>query len=263
MADRLAPGDLFVTTRKKPDPDEVADAQGIAHRFALPFAERAGRSIAHHARETGRPVGLVVKREAITVVQGSRRLGFPPNLAARRVGDAGRTDHFIASSGIGPGDHVLDCTCGMGADAIVAAQTVGPTGRVVALEADPILALIVARGLARYGAAPALIPAMRRIEHLAAHADTFLAALPDKSFDIVALDPMFAWPQEGAHGLDLVRLFASDWSPSPATIKHAARVARRAVVMADGAPGPRPPALAVPIVSRDRRRWWGRIDCTS
>ncbi|MEC7762307.1 MAG: class I SAM-dependent methyltransferase [Pseudomonadota bacterium] len=263
MADRLTPDDLFVTTRKKPDPDEEAEARALAARFTMPYADRAGRSIAHHARETARPTALVVKREALIIVQGTRRLGFHPNLSARRVGDAARTDHYLASAGIAPGDHVLDCTCGMGADAIVAAHAVGPTGRVVALEADPILALIVARGLAHYDAAPALIPAMRRIEHLTAHADTFLTAQPDKSFDVVALDPMFAWPQEGAHGLDLIRLFASDWSPSPDTIAEATRVARRAVVMADGIPGPRLSALGIPIVSRDRRRWWGRIDCTS
>lgn len=262
LADRLTPGDLFVTTRKKPDAEEEADARAIAARFDLPFADRVGRSIAHHARETKRPAALVVKREAIHVVIGERRLGFHPNLAARRVGDATRNDHYIVTAGIGPGDHVLDCTCGMGADAIAAAHAVGSTGRVVALEADTILALIVSRGLAQYDA-PALAPAMRRIDHRQAEADAFLAAQPDKSFDIVALDPMFAWPQDGAHGLDLIRLFASDWAPSRATIAEATRVARRAVVMADGAPGPRLTALNIPIVSRDRRRWWGRIDCAS
>lgn len=260
MTERLTPDDLFVTTRKKPDAAEEADARALAAEFDLPFATRDGRSIAHHARMTGRPGALVVKDTAIHLVHGDRRYGFHPNLAARRIAGRGRQgDHYIRVAGILAGDHVLDCTCGMGADAISAADTVGPSGRVVALEASPILARIVARGLAHDSRTPRLTAAMRRVEVIAAEADTFLAAQPTDSFDVVALDPMFAWPQAGAHGLDLVRLFASDWTPDADTIAQAARVARRAVVMADGAPGPRLQALGIPVVSRDRRRWWGRI----
>lgn len=260
MADRLSAGDLFVTTRKTPHDDETAAAEALAADFALPFVTRAGRSISHHARATGRAGALVLRRDAIHLVTGARRYGFHPNLAARRISDAGQGDQFLAASGIGPGDHVLDCTCGMGADAIIAAHATGAQGRVVALEAAPILARIVSHGLAHAPAPEPLAGAMRRVEHVTAEAAAFLAALPDDSFDLVALDPMFAWPQGGAHGLDLVRLFASNWSPGPATIAEARRVARRAVVMADGAPGPRLAALGIPVVSRNRRRWWGRID---
>lgn len=263
MADRLSLDDLFVTTRKKPNPEEDADARALAAGLALPFVDREGRSIAHHARESGRPAALVLKQAAIHLVLGERRYGFHPNMAVRRVKDGDQGDHYLDVARIGPGDHVLDCTCGMGADAIAAAHAVGDTGRVVALEADPVLANIVGRGLARDIRAPRVTAAMRRIEHRNAEADATLAALPDGSFDVVALDPMFAWPQEGAHGLDLIRFFASDWTPTATTIANATRVARRAVVMADGAPGPRLAALNIPVVSRDRRRWWGRIDGTS
>jgi 16S rRNA (guanine1516-N2)-methyltransferase len=264
LPDRLTPDDLFVTTRKKPDPDEEAEARDLARRFDLPLIARAGCSITYLSGLVGRPAALVVKRTAIHLVRDERRLGFHPNMATRRVmGGAPQGDHFLTVAGIRAGDHVLDCTCGMGADAMTAAHAVGAAGRVVALEAAPILARIVAYGLARYDRSPALAPAMRRIEHLNAEADGFLAAQPDNSFDVVALDPMFETPRDGGHGLDLVRLFASDWVPTRDTIRQATRVARRAVVMADSGPGPRLDALAIPVVSRDRRRWWGRIDSAS
>lgn len=259
---RLAPGDLFVTTRKKPTNAEEASAAALAKRHDLPLVAREGRSIAHHARETGRPAALVVRVDAIHLVSGDARLGFHPNMAARRIAGRGiQGDHYIRVAGIGPGDHVLDCTCGMGADAISAANAVGETGRIAALEAAPILAEIVAVGMAGYGKGSAeLRAAMRRVEIIATRAGDYLAALPPRSFDVVAFDPMFAWPQDGAHGLDLVRAFAVDDVPDAAVLTEACRVARRCVVMADGAPGPRLEALSIPIVSQDRRRWWGRID---
>ncbi|MAM60813.1 class I SAM-dependent methyltransferase [Maritimibacter sp. UBA3975] len=264
MAERLTPADLFVTTRKQPTAEEEADARGLAADFDLPFTPRDDLSITKLRQNIERPGALVVKESAIHLVLGDRRLSFHPNMATRRVAGGGaQGDHFLTIAGIGPGDHILDCTCGMGADAITAAHAVGPKGRVVALEAAPILASIVSRGLARYEASPQLMAAMRRIEHLQTEADTYLAAMPNNSFDVVALDPMFATPREGGHGLDLVRLFASDWVPTATTLDQARRVARRSVVMADSGPGPRLEALGIPVVSRDRRRWWGRIDATS
>lgn len=253
---------LFVTTRKSPSEADVADARALAARHDLPFAPRSGRSIAHHVRDTGRPAALVVKADAIHLVTAEARYGFHPNMAARRVDGRGlQGDHFLRSAMIGPGDHVLDCTCGMGADAITAAHAVGPSGRVVALEAAPILGEIVSRGLARHDKGPpALIAAMRRVEHVTADARAFLATLPDRSFDVVAFDPMFARPRAGGHGLDLVRAFAVDAVPDRALLDAALRVARRCVVMADGTPGPRLAALSIPVVSRDRRKWWGRLD---
>lgn len=262
---QFSAGDLVVTTRKKPTPTEESDAQALATRHRLPFVARDGRSIAHHLRATGRKAALVVKSNAIHLVTEEARLGFHPNMAARRIAGRGvQGDHYLRVAGIGPGDHVLDCTCGMGADAISAAHAVGPTGRVVALEAAPVLAEIVAKGMAGYQTgSPDLSDAMRRVEVIAAHAADYLRDQPDNSFDAVAFDPMFAWPPDGAHGLDLVRAFAVDTVPDAQTLAHAARVARRCVVMADGAPGPRLTDLGVPIVSNERRRWWGRIEAKS
>lgn len=259
---RLASGDLFVTTRKKPTDAEDADARAFSARHGLPFTERLGRSIAHHLRDMGRPAALVLRTDAIHLVTAEARLGFHPNMAARRIAGRGtQGDHYLAVAGIGPGDHVLDCTCGMGADAISAAHAVGATGRVVALEAAPLLADIVARGMRHYAhGSDDMREAMRRVEIIATPAAPYLTTLPDDAFDVVAFDPMFAWPQKGAHGLDLVRAFAVDEVPDRALLDEARRVARRAVVMADGAPGPRLESLNIPIVSRDRRRWWGKLD---
>ena len=102
---RLSPAELFVTTRKTPSEADVADARALAARHDLPFTPRSGRSIAHHVRDIGRPAALVVKADAIHLVTAEARLGFHPNMAARRVDGRGmQGDHFLRAAMIGPGE---------------------------------------------------------------------------------------------------------------------------------------------------------------
>ena len=60
---------------------------------------------------------------------------------------SGQPDSMVTAAGLKKGDHVLDCTMGMGADAIVASFVVGDQGRVVSLESEPVIAAITGHGL--------------------------------------------------------------------------------------------------------------------
>src|SRR5512138_2034020 len=108
----------------------------------------------------------------------------------RGGGDATTRDTFLEAAGIEDGDAVLDCTLGLGADALVAAVAAGPRGRVVGVEASPALAAWVGEGLRRLDD-----EAAARIEVRAADHAALLAALPDRSFDVVVFDPMFRHPR--------------------------------------------------------------------
>jgi ubiquinone/menaquinone biosynthesis C-methylase UbiE len=141
-------------------------------------------------------------------------------------------DPFLEAAALLPGDAVLDCTLGLGADALVAAAAVGPAGRVAGLEASPALAAWVAEGLARLPDEPARRVEVRAADHLAA-----LAALPPRSFDVVVFDPMFRHARAEPGGFDVVRRLADPRPLDPAALAAARRVARRAVVVKDGAPG--------------------------
>ena len=77
----------------------------------------------------------------------------------------GESDPYLVAGNITTGSTVLDCTLGLGADAIVASSTVGECGRVVALEDNRFLAFLVAHGLSTWeDGENSIIQAMRRVE---------------------------------------------------------------------------------------------------
>jgi SAM-dependent methyltransferase len=177
-------------------------------------------------------------------------------LAAGRPRVPADRDPFFEAADLRPGDAVLDCTLGLGADALVAAVAVGPSGRVVGIEGSGALAAWVGEGLARYGD-----PAAARIEVRAGDHGALLASLPDRSFDVVCFDPMFRHARAEPGGFDVVRALADATPLSPAALERARRVARRWVLVKDGAPGWDLARLGLtPLPSaRGAHRYYGRI----
>ena len=185
---------------------------------------------------------------------------FAPVLRLRVTAvQAGRADRLLNVSDLQPGDRFLDCTCGLGADAIVAAHAVGSDGQVDALETSALLATVVTDGMAHGDHRnPALVAAMRRVVVRHATAEHVLATLPSQSWDVVYFDPMFDTPVEATTSLGLVRLLAAPDVPSRATLTEARRVARRCVVVKDSATGTLLERLGVPVVTTRRHVRYGR-----
>jgi 16S rRNA (guanine1516-N2)-methyltransferase len=146
--------------------------------------------------------------------------------------DPTERDPFLEAAGLRAGDAVLDCTLGLGADALVAATAVGARGKVVGIEVSPALAAWVAEGLRRLDD-----DAAARIEVRGGDHEAILETLPERSFDVVLFDPMFRHARAEPAGFDLVRRLADPRPLSPAALARARRVARRWVVVKDGAPG--------------------------
>jgi SAM-dependent methyltransferase len=74
-----------------------------------------------------------------------------------------------------PGEHVLDVGCGAGTDSLVAAQMVGPRGRVVGIDMTPEMLDKARRGAEELGAG--------NVEFVEAEAERL--PFPDESFDAV------------------------------------------------------------------------------
>jgi hypothetical protein len=230
-----------VTTVRDPEPAEQAAASACAARFGVPSLDRAGRSLASLAVEHGAEALLVLgARRAALFLDGEERTwqAGMGELRLRRLlrGEPARGQHtadpFLAAADLRPGDAVLDATLGLGMDALVAAGAVGERGRVLGAEASTPLAALVAEGLVRHPA-----PAARRVEVVASDAGELLARLPERSFDVVAFDPMFRHARAQGAGFDLVRRLG-DPRPLPVeTLARARRVCRRWVVVKDGTPG--------------------------
>jgi hypothetical protein len=259
---------VVVTTPLRPSHHEEGEARAAAARHGLPFAGRGHASLESLLAGSGADAALILTATAAILATAGADLRWSAGmgllrmrrtlarLEGRPVSPTDR-DPFLEAAGIRPGDAVLDATLGLGGDALVAAAACGPDGRVVALERSPVLAAWVAEGLRRLDVEPARRIEVRAEEHLAA-----LTALPARSFDVVVFDPMFrhARPQPG--GFELVRALADSRPLGAEAVAQARRVARRWVVVKDGAPGWDLARLGLqPLPSaRGAHRYYARVE---
>src|SRR5260370_666721 len=221
---------LAVTTSGKASAELTARARQAAERWRLPFIER--RRKAPLAPLFGREAQalLVFGTEGLALWDREGALRFTPGMARLRVKrlDAGiQEDLLVRIAGFQAGETVLDCTLGLGADALVAARAVGTTGRVVGLEKSLALYALVSQGLEDYD------PGSRscRVEPLLTDAESFLRSQPNGSFDHVLFDPMFERPRRSAPSFEILRRFADHSPLTVSTLGLAARVSRRSVVV--------------------------------
>ncbi|MDR6224280.1 class I SAM-dependent methyltransferase [Desmospora profundinema] len=226
---------MFVTTTRRPRPEDEKGAAGIAELIGAPVHLRENRSLAALFRECDTDAAVVVGPEGARWENANGEVfRFHPNLSALRVKELrhGGGDALVEAAQLKQGDEVLDCTLGLGADAIVAAHVTGPSGRVVGLESQPVVAALVKYGLARYPAnSSALSEAMKRVQVEIADYRDYLSVCPDHAFDVVWFDPMFRRTRKRSTGIQPLKILAN---PSPLdrqSVKEACRVARRRVIL--------------------------------
>jgi len=217
--------------------DALAAGRTLAAELGVPFVPRGGRGIATLLSQE-RAEGVLVFGARGLVLYFFRdgrqqKFFFHPGTALLRIKNllAGKPDQMIQAMALRPGDTVLDCTLGLGADAIVASFVTGQQGRVVGLEKVAPLALVTAYGLRHYDKEPLITAAMRRIEVVVADHREYLLALPPASFDVVYFDPFFQVPVKGAAQVAPLRALGEKEPLSELTIQAALKVARRRVVL--------------------------------
>src|SRR5205814_10498223 len=125
-------------------PELEARARACAAAWELPFFARE--------KSTGLPDGtfLVLGGDGWTLRDPTGALRFSEGLARLRIKrlEAGEDDDVLMKlCELKPGDHVLDCTFGLGADAQVCAHVVGARGRVVGIEKSLPLWALASEGL--------------------------------------------------------------------------------------------------------------------
>lgn len=139
----------------------VAERYGeVATAPTGPFNFPVGRDF---AREVGYPVGVLDR--------------LPASASASFAG----VTHYHARTALRPGEAVLDLGCGAGLDAILAAEAVGPAGRVLAVDyAAEMVAL--ARANAEAAGATNIRVEQAPVEAL---------PLPDATFDAAQANGVF------------------------------------------------------------------------
>ncbi len=225
---------MLVTTTPRPDERLLEQAARLAEELAARRVDRSKHTLAALMKQSGDPYMLVAGREGLRLADCSGgEWFFHPSMATVRVKRllAGSGDAMLAAAGVRPGDTVVDCTMGLATDAIVFAHAVGPSGRVTALESEPLPYVLAREGLSGYRCEPEpLEQAMRRVQPVLADHLSYLKSLPDRSADIVYFDPMFRKSAAGS-AIEPLRGMANRAALQPEAVAEAMRVARRTVVM--------------------------------
>lgn len=223
---------LLVTTVPKPTNNQLQQAQQLADELEAAFLPRNG-TLRSMQQQHGYSEVLTVG-DRLSLFRDGQEIFFHPSMAAVRVKRliAGDTDVLVEKSGLQPGDAVLDCTLGLGSDAIVFAHVVGDKGNVTGIEQSKLLSVLVREGLQSWESdIVELNQAMRRVNVISAHHMQYLKKLPDHSFDIVYFDPMFRATVTESTNIGPLRTLSLGDPLSPEAIKQAQRVARKTVIL--------------------------------
>lgn len=224
----------IVTTTHNPDNESIILGRQTACLLNAVFADRERMSFSKLREKYGCENILVIKNSELTLYTQLGEYFFHPSMSVPRIKaiKEGKSDHMVEAMQLQTGDTILDCTLGLGSDAIVAAYVTGPNGRVTGLESSPELAYIVSQGLISYtDNRPAVKEAMSRIYVLNEDYNEFLVKQQENSFDIVYFDPMFRFPRQKSSSMGPLREVVNPEPVELDAIKHAVRIARRRVVL--------------------------------
>ncbi|MCR5833839.1 MAG: class I SAM-dependent methyltransferase [Selenomonadaceae bacterium] len=225
---------FIVTTARNPDINQENSAAEIAQRLGGKFVPREDLSFDIMKKIYGAENILLVKKNSVSVVTAEGELFFHPNTAHLRIKNlrSGEGDRLIDALKISAGSTVLDCTLGLGSDALVESFVVTDSGKVIALEVNKLIAEVVRHGLKNFNDdSPHIIEAMRRVEVVNIDCRDYLNTCADNSFDVVYLDPMFRKPIHSSSGLNPIRPLADARPLTEEIIREACRVAKFRVVM--------------------------------
>ena len=225
---------LFVTTSFKPNPQMLKSAQEISSKLEIPYFERGNKSLPVLVEEAQVNIFLVVSKNKVSIKSENKEYFFHPSLAKLRVKALkdGKKDNMIEAMSLRKGETVLDCTLGLGSDAIVSSYWVGRNGKVVGLESSAPISLVVEQGLNTYiDDDTELVSAMGNIMVVNENYETFLKRQPSKMFDVVYFDPMFRRPIEKSDAISAIRGMTNKVAVSLSDINEAIRVARKCVVI--------------------------------
>jgi len=226
-----------LTTSAKAGEGQIEIAVRLANQYRVPFIPRNQQSL-RELKESHQMDFLITVDRNSRVFMEEPAFHWHPAMAIprfRRLMEGGE-DVFLSAAEPVVGDRFLDCTLGLGADALIASWAVGGGGKVLGLEASPIVALITGWGL-RHEAmnydrrkAPVAVSA-GRIDVLAEEAWPYLKELEDNCWDVVYFDPMFERPNVKSDGINSLRPLAC-YEPFTAEIlAEAYRVCRKRVVL--------------------------------
>lgn len=235
-----------VSTAKKPNADLMEKARGLCEQYHLPFLHRSKNSIESLLKENKLDALLIVESNRLLLKGDNFTFFWHPSTAKMTTGELETLPNtaLIKALSLKPSSHVLDCTLGLGSDALRIAMALSESGKITGIEGSPMIGLLTKEGLKtlahtqrdnlpEHSVMPpeALIEASQKIEVIQMDHMAFLKSAADRSFDTVYFDPMFEEPGYEAHSVNAFRRFANHSELSVTTIQEAIRVCREGVVV--------------------------------
>ncbi len=225
----------IVTTALAEESGLKSRAVSIAGDLNLAFVKRDNKGLKKLASENGAFGVIVVSKQKISYYHEGMEFFFHPGMAKLRIKEMidGKNDQMVKSMDIHPGDTILDCTMGLGSDALVASFATGPGGRVTGLENSVVIEYLVRLGLSDLAVSEEtpLGRAAGGIVTLNVNHEAFLESATDSSYDIVYFDPMFRQCIEGSPAMDAMRPLTDSSPLSRRVVEEAFRICRRRVVL--------------------------------
>ncbi|MFC3931413.1 class I SAM-dependent methyltransferase [Streptococcus dentapri] len=218
--------DFIVTTSLGQNPSLVQQARELAQQYGVIYIERRKRSIRKLLAIYDKGILTVYQDQLVFVNRDGSKLYFHPDTAMLRI--KAQHDPLLDLLGVTP-KIVLDTTMGIASDSLVMAYA----GHLVtALESNPLIYLVVSQGLQRFVSEnPQLNQAMRSIKTINQEATSYLSKQPDKSIDIVYIDPMFSEKIVESSNLEALSPLANTSPLSYDLMKEAQRVAKEKIII--------------------------------
>jgi 16S rRNA (guanine1516-N2)-methyltransferase len=230
---------MIITTGYSPIMEIVQRAQSLAEKIGCIYAPREKFSIPRMVEHYGDEEMLILSQDAVRLHRlGMEPMEFHPSMGfvrAKRI-LKGEIEPMVVAARMLPGDSVLDCTAGLGADSLLFAVHGGKDSKVTALESSLSLYVLLCEGMQHYTSGQVKVnDALRRINVVHSEHLEYLRAQPDRSVDIIYFDPMFRVPLTGSASISPLRQFANGAALSHESVTEAVRVARKTVLLKEKA----------------------------
>jgi len=202
---------IAVTTSKNPKRHQNVKAIKISNDLNLPLINRDRKSIESLLNEFKMDYILIVERDRLLMKSLHSEFFWHPGTAVKKL---------------------WEMNLGKQNSLVKAATIVGPTCKIVGVEANEYISYLTHDGLNNYTQVRDYIKTdMKRIQVINTTYESFLSKQADNSFDVVYFDPMFRMAKQESHGINGLRDFAVHNSLSNTTLQEALRVCKNRVVV--------------------------------
>lgn len=213
------------------------EGRAWAEAMGFSFVPRRKRTISDLMKDYGENF-LVYSSRGPQIDRPEGSHFFSLNMAELRIQHLrkGQPDHLLTALQGGTSSDealsVLDCTCGFGADSIVASFGLPEGSTFHALEVSPLLSAVTSWGFSLFiHDKDDVTAALRRISLHCGDYRHYLEADGGPFYDVLYFDPMFRRPVEGSCQFQPVRAIMDHGSLTSDLIERALQKARRRVVI--------------------------------